>query len=198
MRETIAACRARSWSRSACSLGALVAHPGEGGLLAGALGVRVGLDLGLERGEPLHHRVVIIGRHAEDYGMIRPDVAAIGSPRPRDSPEPRRPRRPRRRLRRRSAGKSSASGGKEPQTAREKQLQEAKASGEVDETGQTSWGKWRYTGDRGNCFYVAGKKCFKTEVTACQALRCKAGQKCKSSGAGPATVVCGRARPGAS
>jgi len=89
-----------------------------------------------------------------------------------------------------SAGKSSASGGKEPQTAREKQLQEAKASGEVDETGQTSWGKWRYTGDRGNCFYVAGKKCFKTEVTACQALRCKAGQKCKSSGAGPATVAC--------
>jgi hypothetical protein len=91
-----------------------------------------------------------------------------------------------------SAGKSSGPGGKEPQTAREKQLQEAKASGELDETGQTSWGKWRYTGDRGNCFFVAGKKCFKSEATACQTLRCKAGEKCKSSGAGPATVVCAK------
>lgn len=89
-----------------------------------------------------------------------------------------------------SAGKST--GSKEPQTAKEKQLQEAKASGEADETGQTSWGKWRYTGDRSNCFYVAGKKCFKTEATACQALRCKAAEKCKSSGAGPATVVCAK------
>jgi hypothetical protein len=88
-----------------------------------------------------------------------------------------------------SGGKASA---KEPQTAKEKQLQEAKASGEVDQTGQSGWGKWRYTGDRGNCFYVAGKKCFKTEATACQTMRCKAGEKCKASGAGPATVACTR------
>lgn len=80
----------------------------------------------------------------------------------------------------------------EPTTAKEKQLLEAKAAGDPDATGQTSWGKWRYTGDRGNCFFVAGKKCFKTEVTACQAMRCKAGVKCKSSGAGPATVACAK------
>lgn len=89
-------------------------------------------------------------------------------------------------------GKSSGpSSGKEPTNAREKQLQEAKASGELDEGGgQTSWGKWRYTGDRNNCYFAVGRKCFKTEVAACQALRCKGGQKCKSSGAGPATVAC--------
>ena len=88
-----------------------------------------------------------------------------------------------------AAGKSSA---KEPQTAREKQLQEAKASGEVDGNGQSSWGKWRYTGDRDSCYFVAGRKCFKTEPAACQAMRCKGGEKCKSSGAGPATVTCSK------
>jgi len=86
-------------------------------------------------------------------------------------------------------GRASAN---EPQTAKEKQLQEAKASGEIDGTAQTGWGKWRYTGDRNNCFYVAANKCFKTEVAACQTMKCKAGQKCKSAGAGPATVSCGR------
>jgi hypothetical protein len=89
-----------------------------------------------------------------------------------------------------NGGKSS--GTKEPQTAKEKQLQEAKASGELDESGQSSWGKWRYTGDRSNCFFVAGQKCFKTEVAACQAMKCKAGVKCKASGAGPATVACAK------
>ncbi|HWO18091.1 MAG TPA: hypothetical protein VNO30_04925 [Kofleriaceae bacterium] len=88
-----------------------------------------------------------------------------------------------------AAGKSSA---KEPQTAREKQLQEAKASGEVDANGQSSWGKWRYTGERDSCYFAAGRKCFKTEAAACQAMRCKAGEKCKSSGAGPATVTCSK------
>jgi hypothetical protein len=87
------------------------------------------------------------------------------------------------------AGKASA---KEPQNAREKQLQEAKASGEVDEAGQSSWGKWRYTGDRNNCYFVAGRKCFKTEAAACQAMGCKGGAKCKATGAGPATVSCAK------
>jgi hypothetical protein len=85
------------------------------------------------------------------------------------------------------AGKSSA---KEPTTAKEKQLLEAKASGEVDGPGQTGWGKWRYTGDRNNCFFVAGNKCFKTQAGACGAMRCKKGQKCKAAGTGPATVSC--------
>jgi hypothetical protein len=87
------------------------------------------------------------------------------------------------------SGRTSSSA-KEPKNAKEKQMMEAKASGEVDGTTQTGWGKWRYTGDRSNCFYVAGNKCFKTEVAACQAMKCKPTQKCKSSGAGPATLSC--------
>ena|SRR5438045_2327394 len=90
------------------------------------------------------------------------------------------------------SGRSSSSASKEPQTAKEKQLQEAKASGEVDASGESSWGKWRYTGDRNNCYFVAGKKCFKTEVAACQTIKCKTGEKCKSAGAGPATVACAK------
>ncbi|HWU88201.1 MAG TPA: hypothetical protein VN253_13030 [Kofleriaceae bacterium] len=86
-------------------------------------------------------------------------------------------------------GKQGTQG--EPTTAKEKQLRDAKAAGDTD-AGQTKWGKWRYTGDRGNCFFVAGQKCFKTEVEACRTMKCKAGEKCKSSGAGPATVACSK------
>ncbi len=87
-------------------------------------------------------------------------------------------------------GKPAASSPNEPKNAREKQLLEAKASGEVDPTGQPSWGKWRYNGDRDNCFFALGRRCFKTEKAACQAARCKRGSKCESTGAGPATVAC--------
>ena len=73
----------------------------------------------------------------------------------------------------------------EPQTARDKQYADAKQSGELDQ-GNSKWGKWRYTGDRKQCFFVAGNKCFKTENAACQASRCKAPAKCKTAGAGPA------------
>jgi hypothetical protein len=89
-------------------------------------------------------------------------------------------------------GGGKPSSAKEPKNAREKQLQEAKASGEVDATGQPSWGKWRYSGDRDNCFFAVGRRCFKTEVAACQALRCKAGKKCQGTGAGPVTVSCAK------
>ena len=89
-----------------------------------------------------------------------------------------------------SSGRSSSA--KEPTNAREKQLQEAKAAGEVDETGQPSWGKWRYTGDRNSCYFAVGRKCFKTEVAACRTLKCKGGEKCKPTGAGPATVSCAK------
>lgn len=80
--------------------------------------------------------------------------------------------------------------GDEPKNAKEKQLLEAKASGEIDDPTQAGWGKWRYTGDRNNCFYVAGRRCFKTEGAACKAMRCKAGEQCKATGAGPATLSC--------
>lgn len=78
----------------------------------------------------------------------------------------------------------------EPQTAKEKQLQEARANGEDDDGGTKKWGKWRYKGDRDSCFFIVGAKCFKTENAACQAARCKKPKKCHSAGAAPATVTC--------
>jgi hypothetical protein len=78
---------------------------------------------------------------------------------------------------------------KEPQTAKEKQLQEARASGELDKPGN-KWAGWRYQGERKACFFVVGGKCFKTENAACEASHCKAPKKCKTVGGGPATVSC--------
>jgi len=88
----------------------------------------------------------------------------------------------------------------EPQTAREKMLAEEKehpsdpdaAAPPDKKAGGTSkkWTGWRYQGDRKACFFVFGKKCFKTENAACQAAHCKAPSKCKSEGAGPATMTC--------
>jgi len=80
----------------------------------------------------------------------------------------------------------------EPTTAREKQLLEAQESGEDDAVrgGGKSWGRWRYKGDRSNCFFVVGSRCFKTEQAACKAARCKKGTECTSVGAAPATVSC--------
>ena len=78
----------------------------------------------------------------------------------------------------------------EPQTAKEKQLLEAKAKDEVDDGNAGKWGKWRYEGDRDDCFYVVGRKCFKTENAACQSLRCKLPKRCDTTGAGPATLSC--------
>ncbi len=80
----------------------------------------------------------------------------------------------------------------EPTTAKEKMALEAKKSGESYETGRAgaSWGAWRYSGDRNECFFVVGRKCFKTENAACQAARCKAPKKCETVGGGPATVSC--------
>ena len=89
-------------------------------------------------------------------------------------------------------GKAGRTSAKEPKNAREKQLLEAKASGEVDGSGQPSWGKWRYSGDRAHCLYVVGRQCFKTEGAACRTAKCKGGEKCTSTGAGPATVACAK------
>ncbi|MBA2543208.1 MAG: hypothetical protein H0V17_26440 [Deltaproteobacteria bacterium] len=77
----------------------------------------------------------------------------------------------------------------EPQTAKEKQMREAKASGELDGTNK-KWGTWRYSGDRDDCFYVVGRRCFKTKQAACTTLGCKTGKKCSVVGGGPATVSC--------
>jgi len=79
----------------------------------------------------------------------------------------------------------------EPQTARDKQLQDAKASGEVDPPGR-QWGGWRYQGSRNECFYVVGRRCYKSDQAACSAAcRVKsAANMCAIDGGGPATVSC--------
>ena len=77
----------------------------------------------------------------------------------------------------------------EPTTAREKQRREAEAKGEADAGGK--WGGWRYTGERDTCFFVVGRRCFKTEAAACAAARCGKA-KCAVEGGGPATVSCAK------
>ncbi len=77
----------------------------------------------------------------------------------------------------------------EPTTAKEKQKREAEASGEIDPANK-KWGGWRYQGDRNDCFFVVGRKCFKTENAACQAAHCKSPKKCEVTGGGPATLSC--------
>ena len=77
----------------------------------------------------------------------------------------------------------------DPTTAKEKQAREAKASGQTDATDK-KWGTWRYSGDRNDCFFVVGRKCFKTENAACQAAHCKMPKKCDTVGGGPAAVSC--------
>ena len=85
----------------------------------------------------------------------------------------------------------------EPQTAREKLLADEKANkseGTTEEEsqppGSKKWTGWRYQGERKNCFFLVGRKCFKTENAACQAARCKSPTKCEADGAGPATMTC--------
>jgi hypothetical protein len=77
----------------------------------------------------------------------------------------------------------------EPTTAAEKQRQEARANGELD-SDNGRWAGWKYQGDRQDCFYVVGRRCFKTEKAACGAARCAVGMMCNVVGGGPATVSC--------
>jgi hypothetical protein len=51
------------------------------------------------------------------------------------------------------------------------------------------WGGWRYQGNRDDCFFVVGRRCFTDEKKACAAAKCKSGE-CRIDGAGPATVSC--------
>jgi hypothetical protein len=85
-------------------------------------------------------------------------------------------------------GGTQSSDANEPTTAREKQYREAEKTGEVDKTG--NWGGWRYQGDRQDCFFVLGRRCFKTQEAACKAAKCAASTKCSVDGGGPATVAC--------
>lgn len=80
----------------------------------------------------------------------------------------------------------------EPRTAREKMLAEEKKNpSDPDASGQgKKWTGWRYQGDRKDCFFLVGKKCFKTEKAACGTAKCKAPSKCVAEGGGPAIVKC--------
>jgi hypothetical protein len=86
-------------------------------------------------------------------------------------------------------GGSTQTGPDEPQTAREKQLKEAQASGELDKP-NSKWGNWRYQGDRKQCFFVVGRRCYKTENAACAAAHCKSPKRCDVVGGGPAQLSC--------
>src|ERR1044071_1633549 len=76
----------------------------------------------------------------------------------------------------------------EPTTAKEKQRRDAEAKGDLDRDA-VKWACWRYTGDRRDCFFVVGRRCFKTEQAACTAARCGK-HKCETTGGGPAAVAC--------
>lgn len=78
----------------------------------------------------------------------------------------------------------------EPTTAKEKQRREAAAAGETTTSGG-KWSGWRYTGDRDECFFVVGRKCFKTQASACAAARCGS-RKCQTEGGGPVSVSCAK------
>jgi hypothetical protein len=76
----------------------------------------------------------------------------------------------------------------DPTTAREKQRRDAATRGELDRGGG-KWAGWRYTGERNDCFFVVGRRCFTTEAAACTAARCGK-LKCETTGGGPTSVSC--------
>ena len=76
----------------------------------------------------------------------------------------------------------------EPTTAKDKQRRDEEATSAPELTGGQRNG-WRYTGDRNDCFFVVGRRCFKTQVAACTAAKCGKA-KCEVTGAGPAAVSC--------
>lgn len=86
---------------------------------------------------------------------------------------------------------SGSSSTNEPTTAKQKQLQAMKGSANADESGDPRWKGWRYTGTRAECFYIVGRRCFKTVKAACDTTACR-GSTCDVVGGGPATVTCKR------
>lgn len=79
----------------------------------------------------------------------------------------------------------------EPSAARGNQRREPDAAGQTGPTTTGTWSGWRYTGDRDECFFVVGRRCFKTEAAACAAARCGKA-RCEVTGGGPAAVACAR------
>ena len=76
-----------------------------------------------------------------------------------------------------------------PKTAVEKQRLEKREEPDAKPPPGKKWSAWRYQGDRESCFFVVGRRCFKTEAAACEFANCGA-RKCEKDGGGPATVTC--------
>jgi hypothetical protein len=86
----------------------------------------------------------------------------------------------------------SATATDEPSTAKDKQRRDEAARGDGDGDGDPGkWGGWRYTGDRNECFFVVGRRCFKTQAAACAAAKCGKA-RCEVTGGGPASVACAK------
>lgn len=84
-------------------------------------------------------------------------------------------------------------GGARDETAAEYQRRKAREAGELDDAeGGKPWGGWKYQGDRDDCHYVVGRRCFKQRDAACAAAKCKS--TCTVSGGGPATVTCAKGK----
>lgn len=79
-----------------------------------------------------------------------------------------------------------------PKTAKEKQALEARAEEPAMKPPPgKKWNGWRYQGDRKDCFFVVGRRCFKTQAAACEFANCGT-RKCETEGGGPVTVTCGK------
>jgi hypothetical protein len=78
-----------------------------------------------------------------------------------------------------------------PKTATEKQRLEAKTEPpDAKAPKGRKWSGWRYQGDRKECFFLVGRRCFKTRDGACEAAKCPAAKTCSVEDGGPSIVSC--------
>jgi hypothetical protein len=93
------------------------------------------------------------------------------------------------------APKKRHSGSRRDETAAEYQRRKAKEAGELDDPSETGkWGGWKYQGERDDCRFVLGRKCFTKRDEACKAAKCGGKTpKCQVDGGGPAIVTCAKA-----
>jgi hypothetical protein len=86
--------------------------------------------------------------------------------------------------------KKGTAGGDE--TAAEYQRRKAREAGELDASSAGKWGAWKYEGERDDCRYVLGRRCFTKRENACKAAKCKT--ECLVRGGGPAMVSCAKTK----
>ena len=182
LRVTSAACRVRERVALGLLLRALLADLDERGLLARALRVGVGLDLGLERREPLHHGAVVFGHTPglwHDPRQCRCERSCVvlalicGARSMRRRRQAVRPRR-------------ADDGEGEAASARRRPTGEADA-------GETKWGRLAlHRATATTASSSSGRSASRPRPRPARPPKCKAGQKCTASGGGPATVTCAK------